>query len=115
MVSKRYYLIACFVCFSLVGCSTPNHLEFDEAFELSSFLKTHIRELTGQKVEFQILNQHGEAIPFALLKFEWIEGGRISFQTNPNGQLRMEFEADVLEYEIMVSAEVNRSRVRVTW
>ena len=115
MVSKHSYLIVFLLWLGVMGCSSPNHIEFEEAFELSSFLKTHIRELPGQKVQFQILTLQGESVPFGLLRFQWVEGGRMSFQTDPNGQLRMEFEKDILEYEVMVSAEANKSKVRVTW
>lgn len=115
MVSKHYYLIVYLVCFSFAGCSAPNQIEFDKTFELSSFLKNHIRELPGQKVHFQVLTPQGESIPFGLLSFQWVEGGRMSFQTGPEGGLLMEFEKDILEYEVMVSVESKRSKVRVTW
>ncbi|MCY3724693.1 MAG: hypothetical protein OXG97_20960 [Candidatus Poribacteria bacterium] len=115
MISKYSYLIVFSVWLGVVGCSAPNHIEFEEAFELGSFLKTHVRELPGQKVQFQILTRQGESVPFGLLKFRWVEGGRMSFQTDPNGVLRMEFEKDILDYEVMVSAEAKKSKVRVIW
>ena len=115
MDSKHYYFIVCLVWLNVVGCSAPNHLEFDDAFELSSFLKTHISELPGQWIQFQILTQQGESVPFGLLRFQWIEGGQMSFQTDPNGVLRMEFEKDILDYEVKVSAESKENKIRVTW
>lgn len=115
MSPKSYYLIVCLVWISVVGCSTPNHLEFDEAFELSSFLKTHIRESQERGIQFQILTLQGDPIPFGLLRFQWVEGGRMSFQTDPNGVLDVEFERDILDYEVMVSAESKDAKVRVTW
>lgn len=115
MVSKCFYGFICLICLGGVGCFAPNHLEFDEAFELSSFLKTHIGELPGQEVAFQIITQPGDAAPFGILRFQWVEGGQMSFQTDPNGMLRMEFEEDILAYEVMVSAELKDAKVRVTW
>ena len=94
MSPKYYYFIVCFVWISVVGCSTSNHLEFDKAFELSSFLRTHIRELEGHRIQFQILTQQGDPLAFGLLRFQWVEGGRMSFQTDPNGVLDIEFEKD---------------------
>lgn len=115
MVSKCYYVLICLICLSVAGCSAPNHLEFDEAFELSSFLRTHIRELSGQQVAFQIITERGEAASFGLLRFQWVEGGQMSFQTDPKGILHMEFEEDILAYEVMVSAELRGAKVCVTW
>ncbi|MDD9974358.1 MAG: hypothetical protein OXU27_10145 [Candidatus Poribacteria bacterium] len=115
MSPKSYYLIICFVWISVAGCSTPNHREFNEAFELSSFLRTHIHELQGQRIQFQILTQQGNPVSFGLLRFQWVEGGRMSFQTDPNGVLDVEFEKDILDYEVMVSAESEDAKVRVTW
>ena len=120
MVLKHYSLIVCLIWISIAGCSPPNHLEpnhleFDQSFELGSFLKTYIRELPGQTVQFQILTHQGDAVPFGILSLQWIEGGRMSFQTDPHGVLRMEFEKDILDYEVMVSAESEESKVRVTW
>lgn len=102
----------------MVGCTlsnTPENIEFEDAFELSSFLKTHISKLSGQIVEFQVINDQGGTVPFGLLKFQWVEGGRMSFQTNPSGQLYVEFEKDILDYEVMVSAESKGNKVRVRW
>ena len=121
MISKIYYQsvhLTCFVCltcFLLAGCSTPHHLEFDDAFELSLFLKNYIQKLPGQRIEFQVITQHGESVPFGILCFQWVEGGQMDFQTDPNGVLRMEFEEDILEHEVMVSTKLKASKVRVTW
>lgn len=115
MVSKRCSLILCLVWLGGAGCSSQNHIDFEEAFELSSFLNTHIQELPGQRVQFQILTRQGDSVPFGLLRFQWVEGGRMSFQTDPDGVLRMEFEKDILDYEVIVSAESKGHKVRVTW
>ncbi len=116
MYLKYYCFIGYLVWLIMVGCSPANHIvEFDEAFELRAFLKTHIRELRGQRVQFQIRTRQGDPVPFGLLRFQWVEGGRMSFQTDPNGMLNMEFEKDMLDYEVIVSAESEDSRIRVTW
>ena len=115
MPARYYYLIVYLVWINVTGCSAPNHLEFDEAFELSSFLRSHVRELQGQQIQFQILTRQGDPVPFDILRFEWVEGGRISFQTDPNGVLDVAFEKDILDYEVMVSAESKGNKVRVTW
>ena len=115
MSVKYYYLIVCFVWLGITGCSTPNHLEFDADFELSSFLSTYVRELPGQRIQFQILTQQGDPVPFGLIRFQWVEGGRMSFQTDPKGVLDMEFEKDIMNYKVMVSAESKENKVRVTW
>ena len=99
----------------LVGCSPSNHREFLAPFELSSFLKNNIQELPGQMVQFQILDKDNEPIPHDLLSFEWIEGGRMDFQTNQDGTLSMQFEKDMLENAVMVSAKSAGAKVRVTW
>ena len=99
----------------LAACSPSNHTEFSAPFELSSFLKNHIQELPGQTVKFQILDPDGEPIPHDLLRFEWVEGGWMSFQTEQNGTLTMQFEKDMLENVVMVSAKSKDAKIRVTW
>lgn len=104
-------IILCFI----LSCARSNHKEFPTAFELSSFLKNHIQELPGQSVRFQILGTDGEPIAYDLLRFEWNEGGRMDFQTNQDGILSMQFEKDMLENEVMVSAKSRHAKIRVTW
>ena len=99
----------------LVACSPSNHTEFSAPFELSSFLKNHIQKLPGQIVEFQILEQDGEPIAYGLLRFEWIEGGRMDFQTDQDGTLSMQFEKDMLENEVIVSSKLEGAKIKVTW
>ena len=99
----------------VVACSPSNYKEFSAPFELSSFLKNHIQELPGQTVKFQILDPADEPIPHDLLRFEWVEGGRMSFQTEQNGSLTMQFEADMLENKVMVSTKSKGAKIRVTW
>ena len=98
-----------------MACSAPNEKEFSAPFELSSFLENHIQELPGQMVRFQILDAADEPMPYNLLRFEWIEGGRMDFQTDQDGTLSMQFEKDMLENEVRVSAESEGSKIRVTW
>ena len=99
----------------LVACSSLNQTEFYAPFELSSFLKNHIQQLPGQMVQFQILDTDDEPIPHDLLHFEWSEGGRISFQTDQDGTLSMQFEKDMLENEVMVSAKSDWGKIKVVW
>lgn len=115
MVLKHSHIIIYLICLCLIGCSTPNLTEFDDAFELSAFLKDNIDKLPGQKVQFQILTIQGEPVPFALLSFQWVEGGKMSFQTDREGKLVMEFEQDFLEYQVMVSAEKKNNKMHITW
>lgn len=118
MILKYYWVVVLLFSVGMVGCtlSTPaESIEFEDAFELSSFLKTHISKLSGQIVEFQVINNRGGTVPFGLLKFQWVEGGRMSFQTNPSGRLYIEFEEDILDYEVMVSPESKDNKVRVRW
>ena len=118
MILKFCWLVFLLFCVGMGSCIFPgpsDSIEFEEAFELSSFLKTHVPKLSGQVVEFQVVNGQGGTVPFGLLKFQWVEGGRMSFQTNPSGQLHVEFEEDILEYEVMVSAESKGNKVRVRW
>lgn len=118
MVLKYCWLVLLLFYVGMVGCTLPSpsdSIEFEDVFELSTFLKTHVPKLSGQVVEFQVINAQGGPVPFGLLKFQWIEGGRMSFQTNPSGQLHVEFEKDILEYEVMVSAESKGNKVRVRW
>lgn len=110
---RRYLLIA--PLFFLVACSPSNHTEFSASFELSSFLKDHVFKLPGQVVRFQILDSEGEPIPYDLLRFEWVEGGWMSFQTDQDGTLSMQFEKDMLENEVIVSAKSKRAKIRVIW
>ncbi len=98
-----------------VACSPSNETEFSEPFDLSSFLKNHVQELPGQTVQFQILDTGGEPMSYGLLRLRWIEGGRMDFQTDQDGKLRMQFERDMLENEVMVSAKSKSAKVRVTW
>ena len=115
MISKHAYLIAFLVWFGGIGCFSADHIEFEDAFELTSFLTTHIRELPGKNIRFQILTRQGEPVPFGVLRFQWVEGGRMSFQADPRGWLHIEFEKDILDYEVMVSAETKGTKIRVTW
>ena len=118
MILKYCWLVLLLFCVGMVGCTFPGpsgSIEFEDAFELSSFLKTHVPKLSGQVVEFQVINGQGGPVPFGLLKFQWVEGGRMSFQTNPSGQLHVEFENDILEYEVMVSAESKGNKVQIRW
>ena len=104
------------ICIAVVACSpSDNHLEFSEAFELSTFLKTHIHKLPGHQVEFQILTMEDNPVPYGLLTFQWVEGGRMSFQTDQDGTLSMQFEKDMLENEVMVSPESADAKLRVFW
>ena len=112
---QRYLLITLLILLTIVACSSSNHAEFSEPFELSSFLKNHIQKLPGQMVCFQILDALGEPIAYDLLKFEWVEGGRMDFQTDQDGTLSMQFEKDMLENEVMVSAKSKGAKIRVTW
>ena len=115
MISKHYCLIAFLVWFGGVGCSAPNHIEYEEAFELTSFLRTYISELPGKNIRFQILTRQGEPVPFGVLRFQWVEGGEMGFQADPRGWLHIEFEKDILDYKVMVSAETRGTKIRVTW
>lgn len=90
-------------------------MEFSDSFELSWFLKTHVQELPGQMVIFQILDPVREPIPYDLLIFQWVEGGRMSFQTNQDGKLSMQFEKDMLENKVRVSTKSEVATIRVTW
>lgn len=108
-------LSALFILLLVVACSSSNRTEFSAPFELSSFLKYHIQELPGQTVKFQILDLDGEPIPHDVLHFEWTLGGRIGFQTEQDGTLTMQFEKDMLENEVMVSAKSEDAKIRVTW
>lgn len=118
--SERQSFSVPFLNFILVlllflACSPSEHTEFSAPFELSSFLKNHVPELPGQKVRFQILDTAEKPIPYALLRFEWVEGGIMDFQTEPNGSLTMRFEKDILENEVIVSAKSENAKVRITW
>ena len=66
-------------------------------------------------MKFQILDTGGEPMPYDLLRFEWVEGGRMDFQTDQDGTLSMQFEKDMLENEVMVSTTVEGTKIRATW
>ena len=111
-------LMCCFLMLLVLGmaaCSPSNQTDFSAPFELSSFLKTHVREFPGETVKFQILDKRGEPIAHALLRFEWVEGGRMDFQTDPTGSISMQFEKDMLENEMMVSTKSEGAKIRVVW
>ena len=109
------FLISILLVILLVACSPSNQTEFSLPFELSSFLKNHIQELSGRIVRFQILNPRGEPMPYGILRLEWVEGGRMDFQTDQDGTLSMQFEKDMLENEVMVSANSEGAKIKVTW
>ena len=112
----RCFSLLLIICLGIVACSpSENHIEFSEPFELSAFLKGYVHRLPGQTIQFQILSVTEEPIPYSLLMFEWIEGGRMSFQTDQDGSLSMQFEKDILEYEVKVSPESMDAKLRVTW
>ena len=112
-VARRYLLIFSLVL--LAACSPSEQKEFSAPFELSSFLRNQIQELPGQTVRFQILDLNGEPVPHGLLRFDWIEGGRMDFQTDQDGTISMQFEKDMLENEVIVFAKSERGKIKVTW
>ncbi len=118
--SERQSVSVPFLNFILVlllflACSPSEHTEFSAPFELSSFLKNRVQELPGQTVRFQILDLGGAPIPHALLRFEWVEGPRMDFQTDTEGTLSMQFEKDILENVILVSPKSEGTKITVTW
>lgn len=84
-------------------------------FEVSSLLKSNLRDVPSQVVNFQVLDPQNEAISRGLITFEWTEGGSISFQSNLKGILTMKFEQDFLDQAVMVYTEVENGKIRVTW
>ena len=117
--TKGFYKIlslSLMIFFALIACSpSENQIEFSAPFELRVFLKNHIHKLPGQPVQFQILSLKDEPIPYGLLKFQWVEGGRMSFQADQDGILNMQFERDILDYEVIVSPEIADAKLRVMW
>lgn len=112
----KYLLLLLLLCVAVISCvPSGDQAEFSTPFELSTFLKTHIRRFPGQSVEFQVLSIQGEPIPYGLLAFQWTEGGRMSFQTDQDGLLSMQFERDILDYEVMVAPESADAKLRVKW
>lgn len=104
------------ICIGILTCSpSEDYRIFSDPFELSAFLKNHVHKLPGQTIRFQILSILEEPMPYSLLSFEWVEGGRMSFQTNRDGVLSMQFESDILDHEVMVSPEATKAKLRVTW
>ena len=101
--------------FFLFACSSSNRTEFSEPFELDRFLKNHVQEFPGQTVQFQILDTDSEPVSYGLLRLKWVEGGRMDFQTDQDGKLSMQFEKDMLENEVIVSAKSEGAKIRVTW
>ena len=110
----RRYLLTLLLIF-LAACSPSEQKEFSAPFELSSFLRNHIQELPGQTVRFQILDLSGEPVPHGLLRFDWIEGGRMDFQTDRDGTISMQFEKDMLENEVTVFTKSEKGKIKVTW
>ena len=106
---------ALLMLFFLFACSSSNQTEFSEPFELDRFLKNHVRELPGQTVQFQILDTDSEPVSYGLLRLKWVEGGRMDFQTDQDGKLSMQFEKDMLENDVIVSAKSEGEKIRVTW
>lgn len=106
---------ALLMLFFLSACSPSNQTEFSEPFELGRFLKNHVQELPGQTVQFQILDTDSEPVSYGLLRLKWVEGGRIDFQTDQDGKLSMQFEKDMLENEVIVSAKSGGAKIKVTW
>ena len=112
----RCFVLLSLICVGIMACSpSEHHTEFSAPFELSAFLKNHIHGLPGQPVQFQILSRQEEPISYGLLRFQWIEGGRMSFQTDQDGILSIQFEKDILDYEVIVSPESAGAKLRVTW
>lgn len=112
----KFFFLLLFICLGMVACSSSeNYVEFASPFELSAFLKEHIEKLPGQPIQFQILSRQGEPLSYGLLEFQWVEGGRMSFQSDQDGVLNMQFERDILDYEVMVSPESVEAQLRVMW
>jgi hypothetical protein len=66
-------------------------------------------------VRFQMLDPSGEPVPYDVLRFESVEGGRIDFQTGQDGTLSMQFEEGMLENEVRVSAKSEGAKIKLTW
>lgn len=84
-------------------------------FDVSSILKNNLQDVPTEVVDFQVLDQQNELVSNGLIKFEWTEGGSLSFQTNLDGVLTMKFEKDFLDQVVMVSTEAENGKIRVTW
>lgn len=114
-LTGKYILIFFLILFGIVACSSQDYTEFSEPFELSAFLKSRASGLSRQTINFQILDAHGEPISYGLLRFVWIQGGRMDFQTNQDGVLSIQFEKDMLENKVMVSTKLKSAKIKVTW
>ena len=99
----------------LIAHSPRTEIVLSTPFEVSSFLKSNLQDVPNHAVNFQVLNPQNEPISNGLITFEWTEGGSISFQSNLKGILTMKFEQDFLDQEVMLSTEVEKGQVRVTW
>ena len=107
-------LISLFVLW-LIAFPPKTMMVLPTPFEVSSLLKSNLRDVPSRVVNFQVLDPQNEPVSRGLITFEWTEGGSISFQSNLKGIVTMKFEQDFLDQAVMVSTEVEKGKVRVTW
>ena len=89
----------------LLSCGPKAHLEMEAPFDLTVLLAARSGPPLDTDIDLQILDTGGRPVPFGLLRMEWIEGGRISLQSDERGRLTLRFEPDLLDYQVMISAE----------
>ena len=106
MARSARFFCALFAClFLLAGCKQER--EFEGSFEMSAFLQENLRNDPQHEVVFNLLNNQGEAIPYALLRMDWTEtGAMMCLQADERGMLTMHFGEDMLDHEIMVSVDI---------
>ena len=81
--------------------------KFQGSLMLAPFLKENIQDMDHHEIDFQILDKDGKPVPFALLRMDWEDsGGRMSFQTDKDGILGMHFNPEMLETDVIISADV---------
>ena len=112
----RYVVAFLSFCLAMCGsCSRTSVAEFNDRFELAALFVSH-PTLVNRMLKFQLLDREGEPIPWCLLRLEWDEGGRMSFQTDQDGVIWLVFESDIISNKVTVSAESTRdARIRLQW
>ena len=99
----------------IVVYSSKQEVVFSEPFNLSLFLKDNLEHIPDKMIDFRVLDTLGDPVRDSLIKFDWSEGGRITFQTDHRGVISMQFEEDFLDSDVIVSAEQKGGKVSILW
>ena len=101
----------------MLSCSTPclcagcdNHPttihDYASPFSVEQLDQAGFEQ--GSAVAFEVRDDSGQAIPFALLTLDWADGGRLAFQADGLGRIEMKLGEFPAREEVTIWAAVKQ-------